>query len=140
MNLASTISLSCGGAGSGCRGENCGRPEGYHGTLSSNVKSILKHGIQPGYPPRVSLSLDKKIALGYADAKSFAEKLETGKKEQLLAVVVVKDPLSIGFKKQRGMSRHKEISREEKVHPRHIDRIEIYNPRNFSKPVKVLRP
>lgn len=57
MNLTATIKLYGGGPGSGCRGENCGRPstgekpqqtlhQFYHGTVLPSAKKILVEGIK----------------------------------------------------------------------------------------------
>src|SRR5260221_14070532 len=78
MNLASTIILLAGGMGSGCQGENCGRPSGtkakvvvYHGTSLKAAQIILKEGLKPqegNASKSVYASEDKGIAAMFAKA------------------------------------------------------------------------
>lgn len=56
MELKSTMDLHFGGAGSGCHGDNCGRPAGHGGPHGpKNVSDVMeKHGykntgLQQGY-------------------------------------------------------------------------------------------
>jgi hypothetical protein len=100
MNLAMTVEIRAGGAGSGCNpaAGHCGRPKFvYHGTTVENAKKILRTGLKPSKnmlgENGVSTTESVRTALNYA------YNLAKGKKPNEVAVVVVHNHPKSGLEK-----------------------------------------
>lgn len=112
------IEIEAGGPGSGCYGDNCGRPTLYHGTVASRARSITQIGLKTkkNLP---TVTTNKKEA--EEAAKLVAE--ETGEKP---VVVVLKDSANDLFdtgETEYGVSTYRNSS-SRLVKPEHILRVD----------------
>lgn len=126
-----------GGPGSGCRGENCGRPAVYHGTLNDYAKNILQRGLLVSKAmgtKRIWASELKKEALRYAIQGTVGavrekmigkseKEITAALKRKQVALVVIENPGKAGFDADSFAVHETPVS----VPARLISRIEIYN-------------
>jgi hypothetical protein len=81
MNQLATLDIFAGGPGSGCHGDNCGRPRLYHGTSSDRLEAIQREGVR--VKRNIPIFTDRKDeAIAYA--KMVAE--ERGSKPVLITL------------------------------------------------------
>lgn len=89
MNLASTIELTAGGAGSGCHGDNCGRPSKANWEVPSGFKSLIERGHAEVKTVKVSEILpyeQKRTKESREKIERLRESLRTGKAVPMISV------------------------------------------------------
>jgi hypothetical protein len=141
LDLQKSIYIYAGGPGSGCRGDNCGRPSTggtpvYHGTQLGFAKKILKEGLKAGDVVGTSHyrvawgTSSRNIALSYAAEKA-SEEWGKKKPQKYCALVVVKSGQ---------VANQLAVNQISYVPAKEIDRVEVYRvsdvKKQYEKPPK----